>query len=137
MAQSMERTPASLSAPSLHLHGAWTHGAWTHGGQALFTVYGAWTHGGQALFTVYRSWISYYDLNMTRPLRIEFPNAIYHVMARGNGRQAIFHIEDDYRTLPSTLKQRLSHFKRDETRHWHGISQHGWHIVAPPQRCES
>jgi hypothetical protein len=27
---------------------------------------------------------------MTRPLRIEFPGAIYHLTARGNGRAAIF-----------------------------------------------
>ena len=33
---------------------------------------------------------------MARPLRIEYPGAIYHVMARGNGRQAIFHSDDDY-----------------------------------------
>ncbi len=30
---------------------------------------------------------------MARPLRVEFPGGIYHVTARGNGRQAIF--EDD------------------------------------------
>ena len=27
---------------------------------------------------------------MARPLRIEFPGAIYHTMSRGNGRQRIF-----------------------------------------------
>ncbi len=27
---------------------------------------------------------------MPRPLRIQFPGAVYHVMNRGNGRQAIF-----------------------------------------------
>jgi hypothetical protein len=26
---------------------------------------------------------------MARPLRIEFPGAIYHVMSRGNGKQAL------------------------------------------------
>ena len=26
---------------------------------------------------------------MARPLRIEFPGAVYHVMARGNARQRI------------------------------------------------
>jgi putative transposase len=40
---------------------------------------------------------------MARPLRVEFPNAIYHVMARGNGRQAIFHGEDDYQRLTDGL----------------------------------
>jgi REP element-mobilizing transposase RayT len=30
---------------------------------------------------------------MARPLRIEYPNAIYHVMNRGSGHKAIFHDE--------------------------------------------
>jgi len=28
--------------------------------------------------------------NMVRPLRIEYPGAVYHVTSRGNARQAIF-----------------------------------------------
>lgn len=34
---------------------------------------------------------------MARPLRLQFPGAIYHVMARGNARQPIFLIEEDHR----------------------------------------
>jgi REP element-mobilizing transposase RayT len=34
---------------------------------------------------------------MARPLRIEFPGALYHVTARGNARQAIFLDDDDRR----------------------------------------
>lgn len=33
---------------------------------------------------------------MARPLRIQFPNAIYHVISRGCGRRKIFHGEGDY-----------------------------------------
>jgi len=33
---------------------------------------------------------------MSRPLRIEFPGAIYHVMARGVGRMRVFDDETDY-----------------------------------------
>ncbi len=33
---------------------------------------------------------------MARPLRIEYPGAVYHITARGNGRQAIFHDDRDY-----------------------------------------
>ena len=51
---------------------------------------------GQTLFAVYTSPESGYIEVMARPLRIEYPNAIYHVMARGNGRQAIIHADDDY-----------------------------------------
>jgi len=32
---------------------------------------------------------------MTRPLRLQFPGAMYHVMARGNARQPIFLSEED------------------------------------------
>ena len=46
---------------------------------------------------------------MARPLRIEFPGAIHHVMARGNARQAIFlndeerdAYESGHRQLPQT-----------------------------------
>ncbi|MBS4097912.1 MAG: transposase [Sulfuricella sp.] len=35
---------------------------------------------------------------MTRPLRLEFPGAIYHVTARGNARAAIF-LDDEDRSL--------------------------------------
>jgi len=36
---------------------------------------------------------------MARPLRIEFAGAVYHVMARGNGGQRLFHQDDDYQRL--------------------------------------
>ena len=36
---------------------------------------------------------------MSRPLRVEFPGAIHHVMCRGNGRQQIFHDDGDYQRL--------------------------------------
>jgi len=34
---------------------------------------------------------------MVRSLRIQYPGAYYHVMARGNRREVIFHDEDDRR----------------------------------------
>ena len=53
---------------------------------------------------------------MARPIRIEYPNAIYHVMARGNGKQAIFHIEDDYRRMTDGLKKT--------------VGRTGWEVLA-------
>jgi len=41
---------------------------------------------------------------MARPLRIEFAGAIYHVMARGNGRQLLFYSEDDYQRMLDGLE---------------------------------
>ena len=40
---------------------------------------------------------------MARSVRIEFPGAFYHVMARGNCRQAIFKDEEDRRRFVQTL----------------------------------
>ena len=41
-------------------------------------------HWGQTLFAVYSQFAAWYIVRMARPLRIEFPNAIYDVMAPGN-----------------------------------------------------
>ena len=40
---------------------------------------------------------------MTRPLRIEFPGAIYHVTSRGNGRRKIFLDDEDREAFLTTL----------------------------------
>jgi len=32
---------------------------------------------------------------MARPIRIEYPDAVYHVTSRGNARSDIFHSEQD------------------------------------------
>jgi REP element-mobilizing transposase RayT len=45
---------------------------------------------------------------MARPLRIEFPNAIYHVMARGKGRQKIFHADADYQRMTDGLAKTIA-----------------------------
>ena len=37
---------------------------------------------------------------MSRSVRIEFPGAFHHVMARGNRRQKIFLDDDDRRFFP-------------------------------------
>ena len=42
---------------------------------------------------------------MPRNLRLEFPGAYYHVMARGNRREAIFHDDDDRRFFLATLSE--------------------------------
>ena len=53
---------------------------------------------------------------MARPLRIEFPNAIYHVMARGNGRRAIFHADADYQRMTDGLEKT--------------VARNGWQVFA-------
>ncbi len=41
---------------------------------------------------------------MARPLRIEYPGAIYHITARGNARQAIYEDDTDKSAFLGTLQ---------------------------------
>mgnify|MGYP001346069950 FL=1 len=41
---------------------------------------------------------------MARPLRIEFPGAVYHITSRGNERKAIFRDDQDRKMFLDTLK---------------------------------
>jgi REP element-mobilizing transposase RayT len=47
---------------------------------------------------------------MSRPLRIEFPNALYHVTARGDRREDIFEDDEDRRMFLSTLARVVTQF---------------------------
>ena len=47
---------------------------------------------------------------MPRPLRIEYQNAIYHVMNRGRGRQFIFHSDRYYQVFLEILEQAHQRF---------------------------
>ncbi|MGA2031557.1 MAG: hypothetical protein ABSG68_04825 [Thermoguttaceae bacterium] len=40
---------------------------------------------------------------MARPPRIDFPDALYHVTSRGNGRQQVFWTNDDRQRFPGQL----------------------------------
>jgi putative transposase len=48
---------------------------------------------------------------MARPLRVEYPGAVYHVLSRGVGRQDVFHHDSDYETFLSKLAENASSFK--------------------------
>ena len=49
---------------------------------------------------------------MARPLRIEFPGAVYHLTSRGNARQRIFLNNDDRKLFLETL--------------FHVVTRYGW-----------
>jgi len=40
---------------------------------------------------------------MARPLRLEYPGAVYHLTSRGNGRNAIYWNDDDRKIFLSIL----------------------------------
>ena len=47
---------------------------------------------------------------MSRPIRVEFPGAVYHVMARGNERREIFRDDRDRRRFLETLAEAVEQF---------------------------
>jgi putative transposase len=47
---------------------------------------------------------------MARPLRLEFPGAVYHLTSRGNGRQKIFFSDNDRELFLKTLSQVVSRY---------------------------
>ena len=53
---------------------------------------------------------------MARNLRIQYPGAIYHVMARGNGKQLLFHEDRDYQRMTDGLSQ--------------AVARTGWNVLA-------
>jgi REP element-mobilizing transposase RayT/predicted DNA-binding protein (UPF0251 family) len=57
---------------------------------------------------------------MARPLRVEFPGAIYHVTSRGNAREDIFLDDTDRRQLLDVLAKVVSRF------HW---ACHAWCLM--------
>ncbi|MFV1967874.1 MAG: transposase [Pirellulaceae bacterium] len=64
---------------------------------------------------------------MARPLRIEFPGAIYHVMARGNGRQDIVLDDTDCRRLMDGMERAVDRYAWEVfclvlmTNHFHAL----------------
>ena len=47
---------------------------------------------------------------MARPIRVEFPGAVYHVTARGNERRAIFRDDQDRRRFLETIGEMVEQF---------------------------
>jgi len=47
---------------------------------------------------------------MTRPLRIEYPGAFYHITSRGNARQNIFKTKKDFINFLDTLKENTKRY---------------------------
>ena len=47
---------------------------------------------------------------MSRPIRIEFPNTLYHVTSRGDRREDIFEDDDDRHAFLKTLGEVVEQF---------------------------
>ncbi len=48
---------------------------------------------------------------MARPLRIQYPGAVYHVTARGNERKPIVRDDKDRYSFPRVLEEMVEHFR--------------------------
>ena len=57
---------------------------------------------GQVHFVDITAWLGFICL-MARPLRIEYPSAVYHVTSRGNEKKPVFKDEEDRYTFLDTL----------------------------------
>ena len=90
-----------LGVPGDQEHGAPVHGVRSFTGSDPVFGYSR----GQILFSVYMWDWCCSAVEMARPLRIQFAGAIYHVMARGNGRQLLFHEDRDYQRMTDGLEK--------------------------------
>ena len=45
---------------------------------------------------------------MSRPHRVQFPGAIYHVVTRGDGRRVLFHDQGHYERFTARLAEQVS-----------------------------
>jgi len=64
---------------------------------------------------------------MARPLRIEFPGALYHVTARGNARQDIYLTDDDRRNFLAILKKAVE--RNDWLCHAYCLMSNHYHLL--------
>ncbi len=65
---------------------------------------------------------------MSRPLRIEFPGALYHVTARGNRREAIYEDDKDRRLFLDGLGDVVDRF--NWLCHAHCLMTNHYHLVV-------
>jgi REP element-mobilizing transposase RayT len=65
---------------------------------------------------------------MPRPLRVEFAGAIYHLMSRGDHREAIFRDDEDRQTFLRTLGEACE--KTGWQVHAHCLMGNHFHLVT-------
>ncbi len=70
---------------------------------------------------------------MPRPTRIEYENAVYHVMNRGRGGRTIFHGENYYRAFLHTLAE--AHRRFDALIHAYCLVGNHYHLLIQTPRA--
>jgi putative transposase len=69
---------------------------------------------------------------MARPLRIEFPNALYHVTSRGNERRSIFRSDRDRKAFLGFLASAIRRFRWSVTA-WVLMDNHFHLVIQTPE----
>lgn len=69
---------------------------------------------------------------MARPIRIEFPGAYYHVVARGNERKEVFRTDADRELFLKTLAQMLQQF--GTVLHCYCLMPNHYHLILQTPR---
>ena len=69
-----------------------------------------------------------YTQDMARPLRLEFPNASYHITSRGNGREDIFLTDDDHTLFLAVLAEVWARFNWRV--HAYCLMSNHYHLLA-------
>jgi putative transposase len=68
---------------------------------------------------------------MARPLRMDYPDAFYHVLSRGNERKEIFRDERDYLRFLDTLGKMVDRFKLEV--HAYVLMKNHFHLLVHTQ----
>lgn len=71
---------------------------------------------------------------MARPLRIEYPGALYHVTARGDRQEAIFDDDQDRQTLLKLLGEMVSQFRWQC--HSYCLMSNHYHLMIETQSAD-
>ncbi|MBK5092940.1 MAG: transposase [Actinobacteria bacterium] len=70
---------------------------------------------------------------MSRPLRIEFPGAIYHITSRGNAKQEIFETDEDRAAFLRTLQSVTERYKW--LCHAYCLMNNHYHLLVETPDC--
>src|SRR4030042_2552139 len=70
---------------------------------------------------------------MARPLRMDCPDAFYHVLSRGNERREIFWDEEDHLRFLNTLSKMVERFKLEV--HAYVLMKNHFHLLVHTQEA--
>jgi REP element-mobilizing transposase RayT len=70
---------------------------------------------------------------MARPIRLDYPRTLYHVLSRGNEKREIFHDDKDYLKFLDTLGKMVERFKVEI--HAYVLMKNHYHLLLRTQEA--